>query len=184
VIRSAAAPLFVLLVTIACARSEAPIETTICAIVADPAAFDKKVVRVSATFQSDGIEHSSLMDRACSKTTVAITSGPSDDAAHSALSSAVFNGRPGTFEKEIRGIFIGRFTWQKGKLPSRRIDLVTASDITMTPREGRTRRVGSHLRAVTTGVGESAITTAGVIPHPSKPPPPNESKVEAGTPHE
>jgi len=134
-IRSAAAPLFVLLVLIACARSEEPIETTICAIVEDPGAFDKKVVRVAATFQSDGVEHSSLMDPACSKTTVAITSGPSDVAAHSALTAAVFNGRPGTFGKEIRGVFIGRFTWQEGKLPSRRIDLVTASGLRVRSRE-------------------------------------------------
>jgi hypothetical protein len=137
--RGVAAPLFVLLLssggTVACARAEKPIETTICAIVADPSAFDKKVVRLTAVFQSDGFEHSSIVDPACSKTTVAIASGPSDEAAHRALTAAVFNGQPGTFDKEIRGVFVGRFTWQEDDVRSRRIDLLTASDITVRLRE-------------------------------------------------
>lgn len=113
---------------------EEPVETTICAIAANPRAFDGRVVRVMAMLQSDGLEHSSLIDHSCRSTTLAIMGGPSDDAAHRALTSAVFSGRSGTFDKEIRGVFVGRFGWRQSKTPSRQIWLVTASDVIVTPR--------------------------------------------------
>ena len=46
------------------ASAEKPIKTTLCAIVSNPAKFDRKLVQFGAFYESDGIEHSILVDDA------------------------------------------------------------------------------------------------------------------------
>jgi hypothetical protein len=115
-------------------KTDAIIETSICAIITNPSTYDAKLVRVKATLKSDGLEHSNLVDPLCQSKAVAITAGPTDDAARRTLTTAIFAGRPGTYDKEVHAIFVGRFRWRPREIPARRIELITASDVSSTPK--------------------------------------------------
>jgi hypothetical protein len=117
-----------LLIIVSCTEQseQKPVETTVCSIAADPGLFDGRVVTVAAFFESDGFEHSSLADPACAGSIISVSEGPSDESAHNTLSKAVFEGRPGTLDKEIRGTFTGTFRWSPKNAPTRTIELKTA----------------------------------------------------------
>jgi hypothetical protein len=122
-----------LIVGISCGErsNQEPIKTTVCAVAADPALFDGRVVTVPAIFESDGFEYSSLADPACGSI-ISVISGPTDDNAHQVLTKAVSRGRRGTSDKNIRGTFTGTFRWSPKEAPARTIELHTAAEVTVT----------------------------------------------------
>jgi hypothetical protein len=87
-----------------------PATTTVCAIAKAPRKFNHAVVLVRAHVESDGFEHTDLVDQTCE------TLGISLDYSlhfkgHDDLVNAIHSPSPGTVDKEISGIFIGRIEW-------------------------------------------------------------------------
>lgn len=108
--------------------SDAPRPTTICSLVAQSGKFDGAYVRVHAYLSSDGIEHTTLIDRSCPTLGVAplIPDELRADATVIALERAIFSGQAGTRQKEIRATFVGTFNVRRGAVPAR---ILTVSQI-------------------------------------------------------
>jgi hypothetical protein len=99
---------------------------------------------MAATVESDGLEHTVLIDRACPNVAIAVVPGTAvADASVGALSEAVARGRPGTYDKDITGIFTGRFVWNRDRLPIRAIELISVRNLHTTaktmPPQGKVR---------------------------------------------
>lgn len=45
------------------------------------------------------------------------------------LLDAIYQGRPGTIDKRIQGIFTGKFEWHRGKMPARVLSLQSVVEI-------------------------------------------------------
>lgn len=112
-------------------RSE-PILTTLCEVVSHSDRFDGKLVRFRATFISDGIERSILVQRGCKLGIVPLIDA--DDQTRptvDAFNRAINQGGPGTGDKTVVAMFIGRFAW---KPPSERtLDLVAVDELRVKP---------------------------------------------------
>jgi hypothetical protein len=92
------------------AESPKPIETTVCDIVADSQRFDGRQVRFFARFQSDGLEHSALVDSKCSRGIIPFTAdGVENHSDIEAFDRALEQGQRGTMDKRIVATFTGRF---------------------------------------------------------------------------
>lgn len=111
-----------LAITVACHRETGlsmspamPIDATVCEIIDRPEKYDGKLVRFKADFESDGIEHSVLVDPACKDHGVVPYDGPQLAPAEKAeLERAIYTGRPGTLDKHISATFTGTFRWDAG----------------------------------------------------------------------
>ena len=90
-----------------------PIKTTICAIVHSPDAFDQKRVSVSGRIESDGIEHTVILDASCPNKGISITrcgEKACQSATWEELQDAIyFRPPPGTSRKKISATIIGTF---------------------------------------------------------------------------
>ena len=103
-----------------------PIETTITALVESPQKFNGRRVHVFASFHSDGVHFSVLMEpncglfngtsktpppnqRQCSRGIAADSAKTIDDAGDRALDEALAKGGRGTADKHITAEFTGRF---------------------------------------------------------------------------
>jgi len=98
------------------------VETTVCAISRTPDHFNGKIVRLAARLESDGMDWTVLTDKDCKYGGMAIDmSGKfsgSDD-----LANALSSKSPGTIDKTITGVFIGRFEWRPNQVPARILHL-------------------------------------------------------------
>ena len=87
-----------------------PIETTVCDVVASPAAFNEKLITFTATFESDGIERSLLLGKTCptkgGMLPYVLEGAPGAKAFDDALYGT---GQPGTLDKTITATFTGTF---------------------------------------------------------------------------
>jgi hypothetical protein len=87
-----------------------PITTTVCEIVGDVQRFDGKKVRFVATFESDGIERSALVDSKCNRGIIPFVP---DQVEHhpdiEAFDRALDSGRRGTIDKHVVATFTGLF---------------------------------------------------------------------------
>ena len=109
-----------------------PASTTLCEVVNHSDRFDGKLVRFRATFISDGIDRSVLVERGCKLGIVPLISAhdqtrPSVDAFNRAISQ----GGPGTADKTVVAMFVGRFAW---KPPSKRtLELLEVDELHVKP---------------------------------------------------
>jgi len=114
------------------AKAAQPTDTTICQLVKHPQEFNKKVVRVRALVESDGIEHTVLLDESCESQGVVpwVSRENSEHSDIEKLHDAIFRrGRPGTTGKRITGVFTGTFSWHRRKIPSRVLALKSVADL-------------------------------------------------------
>jgi hypothetical protein len=84
--------------------------TTVCAISREPAKFNSHWVRIPAHIESDSFEYTGLVDSACQNVAISLDySGKYKG--HDELDKAIHSPWPGTVDKDISGVFIGRFEW-------------------------------------------------------------------------
>lgn len=106
--------------------------TDLCALVAQPAHFDHKIVQVHGIIRSDGIEHTVLVDGSCDHKGVALSI--SDEvASHTdakALLDAIYREGPiGTAGKHIAATITGVFLSSPGGRPPRTLFVKSVSDL-------------------------------------------------------
>lgn len=109
-----------------------PRATDLCTLVSRPAEFDHQVVQVRATVQSDGIEHTGLIDDACQGKGVALSISNESAARPDVkqLVDAIFHqGRMGTIGKHITATVSGTFLSRPGNRPSRELILESVSNL-------------------------------------------------------
>lgn len=110
---------------LACRATISPTDTTLCAIVANPARFDGKDVRFIADFRSDGVHTSLLVDPSCPDVGIApfeSSSLPTAEKEH--FDRAIYSGAAGTLDKHISAVFSGRYQWDAAH-PERQSPLIT-----------------------------------------------------------
>jgi hypothetical protein len=112
-----------------------PLNVTICELSATPAKFDGRRVNFAANVDSDGIEHTGLVDRSCPHNGVApdIPASIRDHADIQALQHAIYSGRPGTIDKNITASFRGVFHWHPRQIPNRVLTLESVTDLQVEP---------------------------------------------------
>jgi hypothetical protein len=89
--------------------------------------FDGKLVRFRATFVSDGIERSVLVQHGCKLGIVPLIADDQTRPSVDAFNRAVSRGGPGTADKTVIAMFVGRFAW---KPPSKRtLDLMEVEEL-------------------------------------------------------
>ena len=95
----------------------------------DAKSFDNQVVRFDALVDSDGIEHTRLLDKNCAKSALVVVSGsPNRETDLRALTDVIFGEQRGTFDRDVTGTFVGRFhTARNGQAAT--IELITASNV-------------------------------------------------------
>jgi hypothetical protein len=84
--------------------------TTVCAISREPAKFNSQWVRIPAHIESDSFEHTDIVDRACEGAGIELEYS-SNLKGREELEKALHSPSPGTVDKDISGVFIGRFQW-------------------------------------------------------------------------
>src|SRR5712675_2165033 len=108
-----------------------PIETSVCAIHADPVSYDGKPVRVRLRVESDGIERTFGRDRSCPESGVMLSllKGVGDYAGVDTLRAVIFSGLPGTLDKEVVATVVGTVKNEKAAGRGIVIKLLRAEDI-------------------------------------------------------
>jgi hypothetical protein len=119
-------------------KSQPVISTSICAIVQNPKAFDKRAVSFRATVLSDGIENTILLDSQCAGQGIAAgwTAEEYQPPGVANFIEALRAGRRGTADKYMVGTFTGAFFWEPGARPERRVVLTDVRELAMIPRVG------------------------------------------------
>jgi hypothetical protein len=87
-----------------------PVETSVCELVKHSAKFGDKIVRVHASFVSDGMDRSSLTDPHCKRGLEPFI--PQEIVQHPDIkdfNTALDRGEPGTADKQVTGTFTGKF---------------------------------------------------------------------------
>jgi len=108
---AAASTLGVLLSTFPMAPQGRKAETTtVCAISREPAKFNSQWVRIPAHTESDSFEHTDIVDRACEEAGIELDYS-SNFKGRKELEKAIHSPSPGTVDKDISGVFIGKFQW-------------------------------------------------------------------------
>jgi hypothetical protein len=102
----------------ASAEASKPVETTVCAVSSHPEVFAGKLLRVSGELNSDGMHAVVLTDTHCKEYGITLTAIQAF-VGEAKYRKALGTGNPGTLDKRITGIFVGRFVWQPKKLPKR-----------------------------------------------------------------
>jgi hypothetical protein len=104
---------------LACTRE--PIAVTVCEVVERPESYQGKLLKVSASVMSDGLEHTVLIDQACPGRGLAPeTSGELPEVPGIAdLNDAIFDkhSQPGTGDKDLSAVFVGTFEWRPKQIP-------------------------------------------------------------------
>ncbi len=108
-------------------EAQPPIDTTLCAIIANPKHFDHKLVRFSAHYESDGMEHSALVDEAHCKWGIA-PHFPEQLKGGDQLDRALWMDHPGTDDKIISATWTGVFRYHPGQIPSRTLNIRAMTD--------------------------------------------------------
>jgi hypothetical protein len=110
-----------------------PIPTGICDVVSTPSRYNRKVIKVRAQVESDGIEHTVLLDaeRHCSKGVVPWTRTATDGTDPFApIDDAIYRqGRIGTIDKKIVATFTGTFRSAKDREHPRTLEIESVSDV-------------------------------------------------------
>lgn len=122
------------------AANAVPVQTTICEIARRPRYFNHKLVHFRARVESDGIEHTALLDKACPMTGIEPSFPPSitGDPGVRELHEAIFaHGAAGTRGKLITATFTGVFRWHKGRIPSRTLTVRTVTGLRMCLEHGK-----------------------------------------------
>lgn len=109
-----------------------PVETTICELVKYPSRFTDKLVSVRALVESDGIEHTVLLDESC-KSHGVVAWIPEESSKHSEMAKlhdAIFRRwHPGTTGRRITGVFTGTYLSHRKKIPSHILILRSVDDL-------------------------------------------------------
>jgi hypothetical protein len=113
------------------AGGQKPIRTTVCAIVYSPRRFDGKLVQFGAFYESDGIEHSILLDEASCKWGIA-PRFPERLAGEDELEKALFTDYPGTRNKVIHATWTGRFHYHPKRIPRWQLQIREMKDFRFT----------------------------------------------------
>jgi hypothetical protein len=108
-----------------------PIETNLCAIIANPKHFDHKLVRFSAHYESDGMEHSLLEDQAKCKWGID-PHFPEHLKGEEHLDRAVWIDHPGTRDKIIFATWTGVFRYHPGQIPRWILNIQAMTDFSFT----------------------------------------------------
>jgi len=117
--------------------------TSVCELSNKPIAFDGKMVRFHAQFESDGIERSVLIDSECPQG--AVLPYMADHASgNKSLDEAIATGHPGTLDKSITATFTGLFhysakpemcTFISKELCRRSIEITQVSNLILTMKQ-------------------------------------------------
>jgi hypothetical protein len=86
-----------------------PVEAGVCDLIASPAAFNGKLVRFTAQFESDGIERSILLGETCPQKGGLMPYVVDGATGAKAFDDAIYLGHPGTLDKTITATFTGTF---------------------------------------------------------------------------
>jgi hypothetical protein len=109
--------------------NQPPRKTTVCSIVDAPLSLHGRVVEITAFVESDGREHTMLVDRSCRKGIVVVAGELKHDDL-SSLKDALRSGkRIGTFDIDVKGTFVGVYRWNPLNRARRTIELLSAKDI-------------------------------------------------------
>lgn len=93
--------------------------TSVCELVAQPARFNGKVVRIEALYESDGRALRILVDRRCPNDGGIVPSGQAHDRpVGDVLINALQQGCAGTLDKEISAVWTGIFHWEPENRPA------------------------------------------------------------------
>ncbi len=96
-----------------------PSQIPLCDVTQDPQRYQGMRVRIRASFETDGLEHSILTDSRCKRGIVPwIAEQVEHDPGVEALDRAVAKGRRGTIDKRIVGTFTGTIVYQEKPAPS------------------------------------------------------------------
>jgi hypothetical protein len=129
-----------MLVFISCGTSsvvhDEVMRVTICELTANPKRFDGAYITVLALVESDGLEHTTLIDESCPEKGVApyVAEAVRESEDMKALQAAMFRGRSGTIDKRISASFKGVFHWYPRRIPSRVMSLESVTDLHVEPR--------------------------------------------------
>ena len=119
-----------------CEASEGvkPIETSVCAIQANPRTYDKKIVSFEGRIRSDGIEGVGADDLKCPDKIVGLflTRAVSEADGIDALLHAIYSGRPGTIDKDISARVTGVMNFKPQGRPPIVINVTKVENIKMT----------------------------------------------------
>lgn len=98
------------------AQGQKPIMTTLCSMIDNPRKYDRMLVQFSAHYESDGIEHSILVDEAKCNWGIA-PEFPEHLAGREELEKAIFLDHPGTYDKVISATWTGIFRYHPREVP-------------------------------------------------------------------
>jgi hypothetical protein len=112
------------------ASGQPVLNTTVCKISENPKSFDMRLVRVSGSLESDGIERTVLVDEGCPKDGLAVST-PNHFQGEDRLARAFGSGSPGTLDKEIHGTLVGRLVWKPNMNPRLSIIVIAAKDVSV-----------------------------------------------------
>jgi hypothetical protein len=113
------------------AYGEEPIRTNVCAIVHNPTKFNGKLVSFGAFYESDGIEHSILLDEASCRWGIAPIF-PQKLPGEDELENALFMDYPGTRNKVIHATWMGRFRYRPNRIPRWELQIREMKDFKFT----------------------------------------------------
>jgi hypothetical protein len=113
------------------AYGKAPIKTTVCAIVHSPTKFDGQLAQFGAFYESDGMEHSILLDEESCKWGVA-PQFPQKLAGEDELERALYMDYPGTRNKVIHATWIGIFRYRPKRIPRWQLHIREMRDLRFT----------------------------------------------------
>jgi hypothetical protein len=105
-----------------------PVQTTLCDVARNPKQFNHKVVTFQAQYLMTGVEGTWLEDHNCSDVNIA-ADVPVDVKGGDILRDAYQKGFLGTSDKVITATWVGRFSWQPGKVPTRILSVYEVKDV-------------------------------------------------------
>jgi hypothetical protein len=116
--------------------SDGPTPTSVCELARQPQSFDHRTVQVVGYMESDGLEWLQLKDDKCPREAVNIDYSPNFSGSPQAqkISNTIFHTPPlGTAYKDIRGTFIGDYTWKAGTPPDSKVVIHEVRDLNISP---------------------------------------------------
>jgi hypothetical protein len=111
-------------------QDQAPVEAELCTVVANARQFDGRWVRMRVRVDSDGREHTRLLDNKCGSRWITVASHAAPGANLRELKGVLFGSESGTLDREVTATIVGRFHANTTP-PRHTIDLLTASDISV-----------------------------------------------------
>jgi hypothetical protein len=105
--------------------------TTLCSIIDNPRKYEGRLVRFTAHYESDGFEHSILVDETKCKWGIA-PQFPEHLRGEEELEKAIFVDHPGTSDKVISATWTGVFRYHPGQIPRWVLQLRRMDDFKLT----------------------------------------------------